>query len=126
MNDALKTLDAILQSAAAGAQVFARNSRYFGLPTLSRTAPDGRTVTYLSRRFVPPPDRFSPVRQHRVVQGDRLDNIAARYFGDPEQFWRLCDANNAVRPDELLEALGRVLLITLPEGIPSGTGGGGG
>jgi hypothetical protein len=123
MNDALKTLDAILQSAAAGPQLFARNSRYFGLPTRSLTGVDGRTVTYLGRRFVPPPDRFAPLRQHRVVQGDRLDSLAAQYFGDPELFWRLCDANNAVRPDELLETLGQLLLITLPEGIPSGSGG---
>jgi hypothetical protein len=33
-----------------------------------------------------------------VVQGDRLDNLAARYFGDAELYWRLCDANGAVRP----------------------------
>lgn len=123
MSDPLKTLDAILQSAAAGPQTFARNSRYFGLPTRSLGAPDGRVVTYLSRRFVPPPERFSPLREHRVGQGDRLDNLAARYFGDPEQYWRLCDANNAMRPDELIETLGRRLLITLPEGIPPGSGG---
>ena len=123
MNDALKTLDAILQSAAAGPQLFARNSRYYGVATQAMAAPDGRIITYLSRRFVPAPDRFSPVRQHQVVQGDRLDNLAALYFGDPEQFWRLCDANNALRPDELIETLGRLLLITLPEGISSGGGG---
>jgi hypothetical protein len=53
-----------------------------------------------------------------VTQGDRLDNIAAKYLGDPEQFWRLCDANGAMRPDALTETIGRWLRITLPEGIP--------
>ena len=29
------------------------------------------------------------------MQGERLDNVAAQYLGDPTLFWRLCDANNA-------------------------------
>ena len=49
--------------------------------------------------------------------GDRLDNLAQRYIGDPEQFWRLCDANGAMRPDELTEVIGRRLRITLPAGL---------
>jgi len=55
---------------------------------------------------------------HRVTQGERLDNVTAKYLGDPEQFWRLCDANRALRPQELTETLGRRIAITLPEGIP--------
>jgi gamma-glutamyltranspeptidase/glutathione hydrolase len=42
----------------------------------------------------------------------------AQYLGDPEQFWRLCDANAAMHPEELTDAIGRTLRITLPEGIP--------
>ncbi len=56
--------------------------------------------------------------EHLVTQDERLDNITAQYFNDPEQFWRLCDANGAIRPDELTETIGRRLRITLPEGIP--------
>jgi len=51
------------------------------------------------------------------VRGERLDHIAAHYFGDPELFWRICDANRAMRPEELTETEGRRLLITLPEGV---------
>ena len=58
------------------------------------------------------------LQEHVVGQGDRLDNITARYLGDPEQFWRVCDANRAMRPEELTEEIGRRLRITLPEGIP--------
>jgi nucleoid-associated protein YgaU len=47
---------------------------------------------------------------HRVVAGDRLDLLAARYFGDPLQYWRIADANPTPSPDELLEP-GRVLII---------------
>lgn len=67
---------------------------------------------------MPSPDRFALLQEHVVVQGDRLDNITARYLSDPEHFWRICDANNAMRPDELTETIGRRLRITLPEGIP--------
>ena len=58
------------------------------------------------------------LQEHTSSQGERLDNIAAQYLGDPEQFWRLCDANGALRPGELTETVGRRLRITLPEGIP--------
>lgn len=98
--------------------LFPPTSRYHGIETATLETSDGRTVIYLKRRFVPPPDRFALLQEHVVVQGDRLDNITARYLGDPEQFWRICDANGAMRPDELTDEIGRRLRITLPEGIP--------
>lgn len=97
---------------------FPPTSRYYNVATKTLKTPDGKTVVYLSRRFVPPPENFSPLHEYTVVQGDRLDNITARFLGDPEQFWRVCDANRAMRPDELTEIIGRRLRITLPEGIP--------
>lgn len=97
---------------------FPPNSRYHGLPTKTFVTSDGRTVVYLTRRFVPPPERFSLLREHVVTEGDRLDNVTARHLGDPELFWRVADANNAMRPEELVEEIGRALRITLPEGIP--------
>ena len=123
MTDALKTLDALLQGSAAGAQLFPPTSRYYGLTTSSLTSADGRIVTYLRRRFVPQPSRFALLKEHVVVQSDRLDNLAAKYIGDPEQYWRLCDANNAIRPDELVETIGHHLRITLPEGVAAPSGG---
>ena len=85
----------------------------------ARTTPTGRTD-----RLPAPPLRAaagalraaSGARRSR--EGERLDIIAAQHLGDPEQFWRLCDANGAMRPDELTETVGRRLRITLPEGIP--------
>ena len=94
-------------------------SRYHGLGTLVRRLPGGREVAYVRRRVVPPPERFDLLQEHVVTQGDRLDAITARYLGDPEQFWRVADANRAMRPDELTETPGRRLRITLPEGIPT-------
>lgn len=98
--------------------LFPPTSRYFNSDTATLDLGHGRTLIYLKRRFVPPPERFSLLRVHVVVQGDRLDNITARYLTDPEQFWRVCDANRAMRPDDLTADTGRSLRITLPEGIP--------
>jgi len=97
---------------------FPPTSRYFGIETTTMKLPDGTTVTYVRRRFLPPPDNFALLMYHTVVQGDRLDNITAQYLGDPEQFWRICDANNVVDPDQLTETAGEKIRITLPEGVP--------
>jgi nucleoid-associated protein YgaU len=78
-------------------------------------------TAYLRRRFLPQPERFALLQTHTVTQGERLDNLTAAYLGDPEQFWRVADANRAMRPDDLI-VVGRVLRITLPEGIPGVTG----
>lgn len=97
---------------------FPPTSRYALTPAISLVRADGSMVTYLRRRFVPAPENLALLQWHQVVQGERLDNIAAKYLGDPEQFWRLCDANRALRPQELTETIGKKLRITLPEGIP--------
>ena len=98
--------------------MFPITSRYYGVPQLKRELPDGTKVVYLRRRFVPPPERFQLLQEHSVTEGERHDSIAAEYLGDPEQSWRLCDANNVMRPEELTEEIGKRLRITLPEGIP--------
>lgn len=98
--------------------IFPLTSRYYGIGTAIVPAADGSPIIYLMRRFLPQPGRFATLQEHVVIDGDRLDNIAANYLGDPEAFWRICDANNAMRPDGLTEVLGQHLRITLPEGIP--------
>jgi hypothetical protein len=109
-------LQALLQSALKNNQ-FAPTSRYASIEKATYVRPDGTPVVYLRRRFLPPGDRFTVLLEHTVKDGERLDNIAALYLGDPEQSWRLCDANDAMRPEELTEKPGTTLNITLPEGI---------
>ena len=98
--------------------MFDSNSRYYNLPTSSIDISDGtggtRTVTYVSRRFAPPASSMSTLTEHMVGQGERLDNITARYLGDPTQHWQICDANTALRPEELERESGRPLIIPLP------------
>jgi len=110
-------VQALLAQTSLQRNLFAGSSRYYGLETATWTRPDGTIVVYLKRRFLPSSDVFQLLQEHTVVQGERLDNIAARFFGDPELFWRIADANDAMRPEELVETVGRKLKITLPEGI---------
>jgi hypothetical protein len=98
---------------------FPFTSRYYGIDTATLQSPDGKTIIYLKRRFVPSADRFALLQEHTVTQAERLDNVTAQYLGDPEAFWRICDANNAMRPDDLTATIGRRLRITLPEGVPT-------
>ena len=97
---------------------FAPTSRYYGLETTKLKDAQGREIVYLTRRFVPQPDRFEVLSFHTVREGDRLDTIATTYMNDTEAFWRIADANGAMRPEALTETPGLILRITLPEGIP--------
>ena len=117
-------LDALIALGAIPSVSFPADSRYHGFPTLEYTAPDGETVAYLARRYVPQPgaQSFATVARHTVVHGDRLDLIAAKYLGDPLLFWLICDANGAIDPDSLVETPGTTLSITMPQGVPGGTG----
>ncbi|MBD2261428.1 LysM domain-containing protein [Pseudanabaena sp. FACHB-2040] len=92
--------------------MFPPTSRYAQTETAQLTTAAGRQVVYLRRRFLPktmPPTQA----EHKVVEGDRIDNITAQYLGDPEQFWRVCDANRAMHPDEMTAEIGRTLDIPL-------------
>jgi hypothetical protein len=99
--------------------LIAGSGRYATLDTAEIKMPDGRMVTYLRRRFVPNPANFATLQEIFVAEGDRLDLLTAQYLGDPEQFWRVCDANGAMNPEDLTATIGRKLRITLPEGIPA-------
>lgn len=115
MSDYLKSL---IQAGGAEEGSFPVTSRYFGTGTAKLETTDGKEIVYIRRRFIPPPDNFELLQEHTVVEGDRPDNLAHKYIGDPEQFWRLCDANGVMQPNELTENVGSKLRITLPEGIP--------
>jgi len=117
MNEAQKQLDALLSQSTVAVPRFPPTSRYHTTATHTMLY-GGRVITYLRRRFLPPPERFATLREHEVVQGDRPDLVAARHLGDSELYWQLCDANGAVRPSELTDTVGRRLRVTLPDGVP--------
>jgi hypothetical protein len=123
MNAAQKQLETLLTQGATGVPRFAPNSRYYATAISTLVTTDGRMIPYVKRRFVPAPERFATLSEHAVVAGDRIDLLASTYLGDPELYWRLCDANGALRPDELTEFIGRRVRITLPEGVPGASDG---
>jgi len=96
--------------------MFPRTSRYYNIEIVKYVTSDQREIVYLRRRFLPlaPPSLI--IAEHTVEEGDRLDNVTAKYLGDPEQFWQLCDANYAMQPEELTAEIGRRLQVAMPTG----------
>src|SRR5262249_22722328 len=120
----ISPLQALIQMGVVPSVSFPTDSRYYGFSALTSTTPGGQQITYLARRIVPQPGspNFATIATHIVHQGDRLDLIAAKYLGDPLMFWLICDANGAIRPDDLVETPGSVINLTTPLGVP-GVGG---
>ena len=95
--------------------MFDPTSRYYNLETAGLVMPDGHTVAYVRRRFLPQGAAMPLLVEITVAQGDRLDLITARTLGDPEQFWRVADANDAMNPPDLTAQVGRLLRVPIPQ-----------
>ncbi|MBU0596501.1 hypothetical protein KJ567_07450 [Candidatus Bipolaricaulota bacterium] len=87
--------------------MFTRGSRYANVSEAEITI-GGRLFRFKRVRFVPTTRAFGT---HTVEQGERLDHIAFQHYRDPERFWRICDANLAMWPGDLVEEPGATLLI---------------
>lgn len=95
--------------------MFEPNSRYYNLETATFTTIEGGEIAYKRRRFLPDGDYMPTLVEVSVSEGDRLDLITARTLGDPEGFWLVCDANNAMNPAALTEEPGTVLRVPIPQ-----------
>jgi hypothetical protein len=80
--------------------MFFKGSRYEEVPTQTMTDASGRVIRYKQTRFIP---ETPALVGHRVTSDERLDHIAWQHYRDAERFWRICDANLALWPDDLLE-----------------------
>ena len=93
--------------------MFFKGSRYENVPTGDITLADGRVVRYKLTRFIPETDADAGY----LVDGEeRLDQIAAKYYDDPERFWRICDANDALWPPDLVVRPNTVVRIPPSDG----------
>ncbi len=93
--------------------MFFKGSRYANVGELTLKDVQQREIRYKKTRWIP----ATPAQAGHLVQdGERLDQIAHRYYRDPERFWRIADANEVLWPDELVEAAGRVIAIPPSEG----------
>jgi hypothetical protein len=87
-------------------------SRYENVPEDVVTTPQG-AVRYKRIRFIPP---TPATLAHVVVQGERLDHLAFLAYHEPDRFWRICDANLAMWPPDLVADVGTRLLIPPAKG----------
>jgi hypothetical protein len=95
--------------------MFDPTSRYYTLPTATYRTDDGERIPYKTRRFLPQGARMPLLAEVAVRDNDRLDLITYRTLGDPLQFWRVCDANDALNPFDLTTEPGRTLRIPIPQ-----------
>jgi len=105
------SLESLLQQIGLSSSSFPPGSRYYGIGQAETVTLAGNSIAYLRRRIIPAADQSEPSKEYTVAEGDRLDNIAAAHIGDPEQFWQIADYNNAVKPEEMTDEAGRVLLL---------------
>lgn len=94
------------------------NSRYYAIATATFTATDeaGRTVSYLykRRRFLPRLHEQTTLLEHKVQEGDRLDNLSVQFYQEPLAAFRLGDSNPVLHPEELLVVGPRRVRVAMP------------
>ncbi|MGM0583445.1 MAG: hypothetical protein ACQEUZ_02175 [Pseudomonadota bacterium] len=91
--------------------MFDDDSRYARLPIKTFTDAEGREHAHVARRIIPQDQEIAGTT--RVQEGDRLDLIAGRAYGDPRAFWRIADANPDPEPEALADRPGRRLRLAL-------------
>lgn len=92
--------------------MFEKNSRYFNLDKNFHFSSDGHKIVYIKRRFVPK-IREGSYPQELIINGDRIDLLAVRLFGEPDEYWRICDVNYELNPRMIFSVPGT--LINIPE-----------
>ncbi len=84
-----------------------KKSRYAKVPIHRFSGPHGEERELLELRPTPP---TGGVFYATPGPRDRLDLLAYRYFRDPTQFWKICDASDQLDPFDVM-AVGEPLLI---------------
>ncbi len=98
--------------------MFSKTSRYWAVPDI--TVPDslGRVLPAKDIRLLP---TVTGTFQHLVSQGDRLDQLAYTYYGQPLDWWHISDANPAILSPLALLGDEPVTTTRLPVTVTSGT-----
>ena len=75
-------------------------SRYLRTELISPLNSAGTAPRVLNQRAIP---ETPGVITYIVVEGERLDHLAARFYGDASKYWLILDANpDQLNPFELL------------------------
>ncbi|KIG17897.1 hypothetical protein DB30_02520 [Enhygromyxa salina] len=88
--------------------LYAKNSRYVRHASIVEvTDEQGRKVKRVGRAKQPP---LAELGEHIRREGQRLDHLANYYLRDPSAYWKICELNDVLLPDQLAE----VELIKIP------------
>jgi hypothetical protein len=97
--------------------MFGKSSRYRNLPESSPVNAQNERSPGKDLRLIPPtPGQFL----HTVHEGDRLDLLSFKYYGDPSRWWQISDANTEwAFPTDLLDRRPVVeeRLVLTPDGF---------
>jgi hypothetical protein len=88
--------------------MFSRISRYRKLPDVTTLDARGRTLAARTLRLLPD---VTGVFRHTVEAGDRLDQLAYKYYAEPLHWWNICDANPAFLSP--LSLIGKDTVVTV-------------
>lgn len=85
--------------------MFLRNSRYYGLPTVTATDRAGNAVVAVRLRPLPG-TAGDPVG---VRSHDQLDVMCELRYRDATRYWHVADANAELEANALVRTIGRVI-----------------
>ena len=78
-----------------------KGSRYSQTPVITPENAAGTTPRVLGQRMIPP---AAGVLDYTVVEGERLDQLAFRFYSEPQKYWLILDANPSIlTPFDLLQ-----------------------
>ena len=99
--------------------MFDHTSRYYNIEIATLELSRDRTVSYVRRRFLRQGHRLPLLAEVSVVPDERIDLVSNRTLGDPLAYWRICDANDAMDPQQLMDEVAgdpnRRLRIPIPQ-----------
>jgi hypothetical protein len=77
-----------------------KGSRYSASDVIEVRGPDDRVRRTLATRVIAPPPS---ALEQTAVEGERIDTLAQRFYGEPTKYWLLLDGNpDTLNPFELL------------------------
>ena len=77
-----------------------KGSRYAKTAVINPPDTTGENPRSLAARVMP---KTSGAFEYTVMEGERLDQLAARFYSEPKKYWLLLDANpEPLNPFELL------------------------
>ena len=87
--------------------MFLPSSRYADVRQEQTSTREGRVVSVVSLRRLPPTGGEPTV----VKTDERLDVTAQRLYEDSTRFWHVADANTELRANDLVKEVGRVIEV---------------